>query len=62
MHRMALRMLVIALVLASSLNLLTPSNNLLSPSAAPALERTDPQTDPQTAPLDPFDCEDFAYQ
>jgi hypothetical protein len=62
MHRMALRMLVIALVLASSLNLLMPSKNLLSPSAAPSQERTDPQTDLQTAPLDPFDCEDFAYQ
>jgi hypothetical protein len=58
MHRMALRILVLALlVLASGLSLLMGSKNLVSPPAAPAQA----QTDPQTNPFDPFDCEDFDY-
>jgi hypothetical protein len=63
MHRMVLRILVLALlVLACGLSLLIGSKNLLSPPAAPAQAQTDPQTDPQTNPFDPFDCEDFASQ
>jgi Excalibur calcium-binding domain len=60
MHRMALKILVVAfLVLACGLSLLMGSKNLLSsPAAAPAQA----QPDPQTKPLGPFDCEDFAYQ
>jgi hypothetical protein len=38
MHRMVLRMLVLALVLASGLNLLTGSKNLVSPPPPPDYE------------------------
>jgi hypothetical protein len=63
MYRMALRILVLALlVLACGLSLLMGSKNLLSSPAAPAQAQKDPQPDPQTNPLDPFDCETFAYQ
>jgi hypothetical protein len=65
MHHMGLKILVVAfLVLASGLSLLMGSMNMLSPPAAagPDQAQPDPHPNPQTHPLDPFDCEDFAYQ